>query len=408
MQLVNNGFDIIIVFAVFLFGMGVALMVRRQFNCSLNRALFLYVWHAFFCMVYAVLMIYMVGDAIAYYERSQNPDLVFEMGTKAVTYFTSIFTYYLDLSFLATFFVFHIFGYIGLLAFDGALRHITYLSSKRVRLLATLIVLLPSVSFWSSALGKDAIAFMATGLTLWAALDLRQRWKLLAFSLAVMLIVRPHVGGILLAALSMSFFLLGHFSLVKKVLFSIASVALMVVMLPVLLKFVGLDEGANMDSVNQQIEKRQGYNQHGGGSIDISEMSLPVQMFTYMFRPLPYEVKNLFGLLTSIENMFLMFLLLLALPSIFSHKIKLLVYDAKENRLFLFIFMLITWMILAMTTANLGIASRQKWMFTPIFLYFLFVLIADKSIWIAHIRAQLQVMTENRHNVKACVGAKEG
>ena len=387
--------------------MAVALTVRSQFNCSVKRALFLYAWHAFYCMVYAVLMIYMVGDAIAYYERSQRPDLVFKIGTPAVTYFTSIFTYYLDFPFLAMFYVFHIFGFIGLLAFDGALRHVTYLSSKRIRLLATLIVLLPSVSFWSSALGKDAIAFMATGLTLWAALNLRDRWKLLALAITIMLVVRPHVGGILLAALSISFFLLGNFSFFKKALFSAASVLVMVLLLPVLLKFVGLDEGANLDSVNQQIEKRQGYNQHGGGSIDISQMSLPVQMFTYMFRPLPYEVKNLFGLLTSIENLFLMFLLLLAIPSIFSHKIKMLVYDEKENRLFLLIFMLLTWMILAMTTANLGIASRQKWMFTPIFLYFLFVLLADKSLWIAHIKANFSLLSSSLNASKTAFNSSK-
>ena len=268
-------------------------------------------------------------------------------------------------------------------------------------------MLLPSVSFWSSALGKDAIAFMATGLTLWAALNLRDRWKLLALAITIMLVVRPHVGGILLAALSISFFLLGNFSFFKKALFSAASVLVMVLLLPVLLKFVGLDEGANLDSVNQQIEKRQGYNQHGGGSIDISQMSLPVQMFTYMFRPLPYEVKNLFGLLTSIENLFLMFLLLLAIPSIFSHKIKMLVYDEKENRLFLLIFMLLTWMILAMTTANLGIASRQKWMFTPIFLYFLFVLLADKSLWIAHIKANFSLLSSSLNASKTAFNSSK-
>lgn len=46
---------------------------------------------------------------------------------------------------------------------------------------------------------------------------------------------------------------------------------------------------------------------------------------------------------------------------------------SKENRLFLLIFSLGTLLILALTTANLGISVRQKWMVMPIFLYFMFL-----------------------------------
>mgnify|MGYP006892722840 FL=1 len=39
---------------------------------------------------------------------------------------------------------------------------------------------------------------------------------------------------------------------------------------------------------------------------------------------------------------------------------------------------LVTWTILAITTANIGIAIRQKWMFVPMIIIFLMIFIGEK------------------------------
>src|SRR5690606_6325284 len=98
-------------------------------------------------------------------------------GTAAVSYITIFFASILGLSFLGTFIAFSLFGYLGLMAVDASLRIATENKSRFVRYFATLIVLLPSISFWSSAIGKDALSFMAAGLILWAALNpARRTW----------------------------------------------------------------------------------------------------------------------------------------------------------------------------------------------------------------------------------------
>ncbi len=97
---------------------------------------------------------------------------------------------------------FNIFGSIGLLAIDGALKQATLNKSKYVKLLATIIIFLPSVSFWSSAIGKDSVSFMAMSLALWASLQLNQRMRLMIFAILIMFIVRPHMAGIMIIALS--------------------------------------------------------------------------------------------------------------------------------------------------------------------------------------------------------------
>jgi hypothetical protein len=37
----------------------------------------------------------------------------------------------------------------------------------------------------------------------------------------------------------------------------------------------------------------------------------------------------------------------------------------------MWLYVLLTWVVLATTTANLGISMRQKWMFTPVLVFLL-------------------------------------
>ena len=46
-----------------------------------------------------------------------------------------------------------------------------------------------------------------------------------------------------------------------------------------------------------------------GGAVDIASMSLPMQLFTYMFRPLPMEASSVFQLASSVDNVILLYLM---------------------------------------------------------------------------------------------------
>ena len=54
-------------------------------------------------------------------------------------------------------------------------------------------------------------------------------------------------------------------------------------------------------------------------------------------------------------------------------KSTILLMHPQENRWFMLIFAITTLLILSVTTANTGIAVRQKWMFMPMLLYFCFL-----------------------------------
>ncbi|PSD37872.1 hypothetical protein C7E21_10595, partial [Acinetobacter radioresistens] len=96
-------------------------------------------------------------------------------------------------------------------------------------------------------------------------------------------------------------------------------------------------------------------------------MSYPMQIFTYIFRPLPFDAHSTLALFTSIENTILLFLFIYIL---FISKFRLYSFVEGKNT-WLLIYAFLTCSMLAITTANLGIATRQKWMFMPIFIYLL-------------------------------------
>ncbi|WP_290522430.1 hypothetical protein [Alcanivorax sp.] len=354
---------------VFILGAIICLALRRVFCCPSSRALLIYCWHSLFSIVTYLYITNFGGDAIAYFRYSFSTDLQFSFGTGGIRFITSFLTQGLNLSFLGCFLVFQIFGAIGLIAFDAALREVTWHKTRSLRLLATVIVFLPSVSFWSSALGKDALSFFSMGLALWAALSLKSRWFLLAVSMLVMLIVRPHMAGLLGIGLAGSFVFQKGIPLPQRVVFGSCALAAAVALVPIGLSYAGVGGEADASDVMEYIEGRQGHNLKGGGAVDISSMSPPVQMFTYLFRPTLIEARNLFSLAAALDNTILLFLFVAGGWALV--KKPLPPHLLAHNRMFLWIYSFCAWLILAMTTANLGIALRQKWMFTPMLIFLL-------------------------------------
>ncbi|MGE4534741.1 hypothetical protein [Halomonas sp.] len=386
MELVSSGWHVFSAWLVFMLGLLLSFLLPREFNLSKKRGVLLYAWHTIWCLIYLWYVLSDGGDALMYYSASFSGRSSFlDVGTHAVIAFTSIFTGLLGLSFLGVFLVFNIFGYIGLLAFAGALKAVTWDKSRQLRLLALVIILLPSVSFWSSAVGKDAISFMAMGLALWAAINLKQRGGMMVFAVLAMLFVRPHMAGIMVIGLSVAFTLHAKVPLGRRLLLGLLSISAAVVIIPFGLDYAGVGDNTDVEALMNYVETRQGYNQQGGGGVDISSMSLPMQMFTYMFRPLIFEARSVFQLAAAVDNIILGVLFLFGGMAIWKGRKSPL----PDTRLFLWTYALLAWVVLAMTTANLGIAMRQKWMFAPILIYLLISVMGSPRQAVSHGRAVL-------------------
>lgn len=367
MEIASSAWGVLSAGLVFMVGTLFSIKIGRVFNISSKRSLTLYLWHTLFSMVYLALVMRTGGDALMYYQSSLGGGADFSLGTAAVRVVTGLLSTVLGLSLLGAFLAYNVFGFIGLLAFDASLTSATSGQRRYVQRLATLVIFLPSVSLWSSAIGKDSLAFMATGLALWSAQSLSRRSWTMTAAIGIMLLVRPHMAALMIAAVALSIILERRLHILQRILIGALAVILAIVMVPVVLNKSGLDDQASMADLAEYVEVRQGYNMDGGGGVDISTMSLPSKLFTYMFRPLPFEARSITTLAASIDNTVLLLLFIVGVWCIVNRR------KAADgpNRAFLWIYSLSAWFVLASTTANLGISVRQKWMFAPMLIFLL-------------------------------------
>lgn len=346
------------------------------FKISYKVSLILYLWHTIFCVLYFWFALNFGADSNKYYLRALNdPYIEFNFGTSFIVLLTRFFHSIFGLGYLDQFLIHGFIGYIGLLAFAGAVNQSISNKTKNIKIFGWLIVFLPSISFWTTGLGKDAISFLAIGLALWAALNLEKRKFLLFFSIVIMFLIRPHIAVVLLLAFIFSLVFDKRVNIYSKVFFGSFSLLGAAIVLPIMLNYIGLSEANELSDVDNYIDKRQSYNTSGGSSLDISSMSFPMQIFTYLFRPLPFEATSILALLASLDNLILLILSFIGLFSFIKKNIP----SIESNRIFLWFYFFICLSVLAMTTANLGIAMRQKWMFVPVFIFLLLSIIGSKT-----------------------------
>lgn len=353
-------FDFLLCVNIFIFGFLVIYLILRSQNILF---LFLiYFWHTIFSVIYYYLL-EDGADALKYYNIALNNDVDLFPGTPFVVIIAKILLYF-DGNMFSMFMLFNIFGSLGLIILFVTLNKITLSGIDKILLL--LIIFLPSISFWSSALGKDSLSFLAICLFIYGFVN-NKKYHIILLSLFLMFMVRPHVGLILL--FSYFFYVL----IFSKINYLIKLVAIFFTLPPLffLIKFVtdytGLSE---QDSLGDYVNQRQNLNMSGGSSIDIQSMSLIEKLFSYMFRPLPYEANSIFSLYISIENLFLLIIIIYFL---YKSRFNLRILFNKDLMVFS-IYFISCLIMLSFTTANLGIAIRQKWMFLPVVIYIIFYL----------------------------------
>lgn len=382
MELIETPWQLLSAFFMFICGAAIALAIRKRFQATQARVLLLYAWHSLWCMAYLWYSLNNVADATLYYDVAKRGDLTFAPGTDFVNFLTGILVEYLGLSYLGAFLFFNILGSVGLIAFDGCLRTATRDKARFWRRLATLIIFLPSVSFWSSAIGKDAISFMAACLALWATLDLGRNYRLMAVSIIAMLLVRPHIAGLMVFGIVTSSLLQSRLSVSKKIFFVVSSIAAATALTPFALQYSGITD-SSVDGVLDYMQQREGYNMEGGGAVDISSLSLPLKIVTYLFRPFPFEAHSISALAASLDNMVLLFLFAAGMAQAFKRSSRSLLM----RHSFAWSYSLLALLVLAMTTANLGIAVRQKWMFLPMLIFLLLFIAGSRRIKDVPVRA---------------------
>ncbi len=281
-------------------------------------------------------------------------------------------------TFLGGFLLFATLAFLGQLLFYLAFRR--WFGPTKQRLYAIAVFFLPSLIFWPSSIGKDALMVCFLGIAAFGASRLLITYRLFSSGLIIALGlilaagVRPHVAGIFALSLVLAV-LLGRAPEAlrgdpKRTLLLVGSVAGAALVLATFSTTfeVGMevdrtqtDIGGFLEDVSQQTS--QGGSQIEGVAIT-TPARLPIAIVTVLFRPLLHEGTNLQVLASALEGTALLIIVIWKFPTMWKNKGLL----RRKSYLTLSFFYTGGFIIAFSAILNLGIRARQRVQLLPFFL----------------------------------------
>lgn len=216
------------------------------------------------------------------------------------------------------------FSYFGLLGSWLAYRGVAEYRKQAGPALFYWFALFPSVLFWSSTLGKDPLCILFLGaatysVSRWFATTQKRHlaWFVLwAFAVAV---IRPWWAVILAVSLLVA---LRFGKSGKMRLFALPAIVLLLTVGAVITS--NHFQLSDLDSTVAFVDTHTRAASSGGSAQQVPEFGgvtdillfLPQGVITVLFRPFPWEAHNAFALFASLENSFLLLLIIIYLRSI--------------------------------------------------------------------------------------------
>ena len=235
-----------------------------------------------------------------------------------------------------------------------------------------LALFLPGLHYWTAAIGKDAPIFLSIAMSIWAALHLKKRLVPLAFAIALMMAVRPHIAILALVALAFAALLDRRTGILLKSLLVAGVAAGAIVVVASVSATIRVDV-SDAESVSEYWEARGNLDENSGADRSIIEGSLPLKIFTLWLRPFFLDAENMMGYIASLENavLLLMFVMIAwhwrLLRTAFV-KVTYIRYSA--------VFFVALTILLGAVNYNIGLGLRQKMMAMPCLLAILMTLVA--------------------------------
>ncbi|WP_206367163.1 hypothetical protein [Sphingobacterium sp. SGG-5] len=320
------------------------------------------------------------GDAWGYWHAGRGlswetamPLLSEAKGTYFMHGFNYFFSGFLGLGFFANTCVYAFLGFWGMLYFYRIAYEQVPLNSRFQGLkLFPFLFYIPMLHFWSSGIGKDTLLFWSIGMFAYGLLNIPKRFLLIAFGFLFAYAVRPHVAFLLVAAFGTAYILDGRTSMGKRLFLGAIMFAGAIVILPTVMDYVKIEE-ISVESIESYSDNKAGLlsRSHTGSSVDISGYPPPLKWFTFLFRPLFFDINGVPALVASFENL----LLLLIFFKVMRNKPVEAFRKAPFVIKGLTLFLILGTVLMSGALGNLGVMIRMRNMFLPgMMIYFLWVL----------------------------------
>jgi hypothetical protein len=327
---------------------------------------------------------YQLLDAYEYFGRPRRegfrwPGFAFGEGLSNIESLSWLHQQIIPNSYHAMKVSFAMVGLLGIYIFYRA--GVRFLGREDIRVLY-LLALFPSILFWSSGIGKDPVMLLGISLYVYGVVgiythrtpDLTRVAYAIAVAAGVALasLIRVWLAPILLAPLAV-FLLFVMRNAFARVLVVIAVAGAFAHSISLANDTFNIESREDLIERTDQISHMgaEGAPYQGGSSLSVTRFQdpwsmakfAPVGAFTALFRPLPGEVLNPFGLLAGLENLVLLTLLLLAIK-------RASWSDIRQPLVLWAITLILIWSVVYgfASAQNLGAAVRWKLQVLPLLL----------------------------------------
>ena len=331
----------------------------------------------FFHLLLGVYYCYFIqGDAIGYWRvpkaytfETFKEGLFDGEGTMFMYAFNFLFSNLLNMSYLSNTLVFSLFGFMGMTFFYMVVvKTVPYNKRLYGYILFPALFFLPNLHFWSAGVGKDTTLFLCIGMFTYGVMKPVLRSPLLVLSILLSLALRPHIVLFLMVGFGLAYILGGKISVFQRVAFSTVLLGIGLAILPSVLEFAKIED-ASAESFDKFAEGKAAVLSRAstGSAIDISSYPFPLKVLTFWFRPFFFDVRNLNGLVASLENLVLVIVFIKAMRSKPLQAFKAAPFVIKG----LVFFLIVGTLAFSQSLGNVGIMIRMRNMFLPGFLIYI-------------------------------------
>jgi hypothetical protein len=332
-----------------------------------------------------------LGDAVSYFydgldiasQLLEHPSLLFSprfwagsaswWGTPFLEKVTGVLLTVIGPSMRAGFLAFSLLAFLGLWAIVRAFRNTT--PDHRAVFFASWIFLWPSLWFWPSSIGKEAVLMLGIGVTVLGYAGPRPgvRWPIYLAGLGLTFCVRPHVALVVALATLVAHWLGSweRFS-IRRVLEASLAAAVAVFAFSGMRAQFGLED-AGFEGMREFVEFRANQTLQGGssvGDVPLGSGGVPMAFVNVWMRPFPWEAHNLTAAFAALEMMLFWYLVWQRRQGV-----GFALRHWRRHRLLRFAlpFLFLYTLMIGIAFGNLGLIARQR---TPIFPFLLMLLAA--------------------------------
>lgn len=348
---------------------------------SIKNLRLLWAYHLLITCAYYFLTRNGGGDAWVYWSRAKQMTseefwlfLLDEKGTYFIYAINYVAANILGMGFFSNTLLYSLLGFFGLVFFYiTAIKMIPYNSKLYKYKIFPAVLFLPNLHYWSSGLGKDSLLFFCIGFFCYAIYYLPKKIPQVLFALVFAYLVRPHIAFFLLISFGFAYLLDSKIKSYKRILFSLLLLGVGIQMLPIVMEFAKIEE-LSVESIDQFSDKHVELLAKSGSGVDISSYPFPLKLFTFLYRPLFFDINGVPAVIASFENLVLLILTVKVFSASPLKSFRRSPFVIKG----LLLFFLIGSIAFSLSLSNLGIMLRMRNMFLPGFLIFVLWTLSGK------------------------------